>query len=152
IEIPRCAFAIHEHGTRAFVDDGIRGGREGEGRADDVVPLLHAKKFQAEMDGGRAARQGDAWKPSARLRKFLLEGGQMRADRREPIRRESFADESLLERSHVGLRQVDPAHSVAPAERRILPREAWWRKIPYEFISLRGWSVRACCRSGRTVL
>ena len=83
IDGPRVV-AVDEHGRGTGVHDGVGRRHERERRHEHVVTGTDPEGGQPEVQRGRAAGEADGMRPSGRCGEFLLEGGEVRAGRRDP--------------------------------------------------------------------
>ena len=128
VDVPAARLAVDEDRPGSLVRDRIRGGGEGQRRANHIVAALHAEKLQSEVNRRRAAAQRQARKASDQLRERSLERVDVGTDRRHPVRRERLANVGLFVATDVRRREVDAAHLVwilaRPCARRKQPERA----------------------------
>ncbi len=101
VEIPRRGLGVDEDRGRALVDDGVGRGGEGEAGADDLVATPDAEQLEREVNGGGATRERRGVWHLHPGREFALEGVDVRAEGRDPVRVEGLEKQVTLVGAHV---------------------------------------------------
>src|SRR5205823_13718219 len=101
IHVPGAAFAVDEDGLGSEIANGIGGGGEGEGGAEDFVAGSDVEEAQAEVDGGGSAGQAEGLNSEA-AREGVFEGFYIRAYGGNPVQDESLIGVRPFGSCHVG--------------------------------------------------
>ena len=107
IESPGLLLDVEEDGLGAGVGDGEGGRAEGEGGDDHVVAGLDAQPQQAEVDRGGSGGQRQGVRGPGEGADVGLETIDLRAEGRDPARRDRTGQRLDLQVGHVRLRQVE---------------------------------------------
>jgi len=114
VDRPGRRVGVDEDRPRPAVDGGVRAGHEGQVRAPHLVARLDIGEEQGEVKRRGTRRQGRGMTHSARCGELRLEGVDVGAERRDPVRVQRLGEELPLAAPEVRRGEIDPAHGRRP--------------------------------------
>ena len=92
VHVPRRRIDVDDHRRGAGVEHGVDRRGEGEVGYDHLVARADVEGFESEVQRDRAIRDGERMRDAEPCRELALEAPHERALRRDPVRRDAFAD------------------------------------------------------------
>ena len=111
IDRPRRGVRVDEHGDGSRVDDRVGGRCEGEVRAHDLVARPDPEDDEGKVQRRRPAREGDGVRGSRGRSQFVLEGIDVRPERRDPVGGDRLGHELGFASGEVGWGEVHARHA-----------------------------------------